>query len=634
MNVVAKRPAICCHPQAFYGLPVCQIEKMIRHRWIFNQLEKEVMSRLLQEQQQKTVQGNDRGGGKPLSQGPKSKASDIGVASMEPGVTAYADTDPMVMPGFSVRVLNHLTYGLTQNAVADFNALGASGIARLTAFVDQQLKPDAIVDARVEAILGATDANGDGVYDALYMSLQEQWTKYRLNNNVNVKYGETPATQTQLAALVRAVYTKRQLFEKTAAFWHDHFNVYYKEGGAASSFASYTNDVIRKNAFGNFRALLGAVTKSTAMMFYLDNYTSSKTAPNENFGRELLELHTLGADRYMGNIPQANVPVDPEDASVAKGYVEADVLAAAKALTGWTIAVRPGAAFNYSDNMHDKTEKKIVGRIFAANRGQQDGEDLLDLLAQHPGTARFICTKLIRYFVTDTVPADLPLLGSASKIFRDNWQNPDQIKITLRHILLSADLQSSWQQKIRRPFEIVVAALRAVGSEWEPKWSLPGANNASLEYDLTTRLSLTGHGVYEWTAPNGYPDIQRPWLATNSMAALWRMLSWLPGKSWISGDESTSVLPILKISREQVGVENWRAPVLVNFWCRRLLGYLPKESHRQALIEFLVQNGDRATFVIPDSNAPDASDPRNDKCQDRIRAMVSMILMSPEFMSR
>lgn len=547
-------------------------------------------------------------------------------------VATLVDPDPMVVPQFAVRVLNHLTYGATSSDVTAFKALGLSDVVRLTKFVDQQLNPSAISDDKVDAILAATNADGTKNYDALFMTLAEQWKKYKIDNNISTRYGETPATQTQLAAFVRAVYTKRQVYEKVVAFWHDHFNVYYKEGGATSAFASYTNDVIRPNALGNFRLLLGAVTKSAAMMYYLDNRENNKVAPNENFARELLELHTLGAERYFGNKYQSEVPPDPEDGRFPSGYVEEDVLAAAKALTGWTVRAQTTAAFYFSNANHDVTEKKILGQTLAKDRGQVDGEDLLDIVAQHPGTARFVCTKLIRFFVTDAPSA--ALVDSASKIFRDNWLQPDQIKITLRHILLSTDLQSSWQQKVRRPGEVAIAAFRAVGTDWQPKWTLPipTQEDATPETALMARLSRTGHGTYEWTPPNGYPDVQRPWLATNSMAALWRLLSWLPKHTALPGDESTAVLPILSVSRAEV--PSWTAGALVNFWCRRLLGYLPKESHRQVLVGFLLQNGDRATFVIPDTNVDSATDLKNHRCQDRIKAMVSMILMSPEFMSR
>lgn len=552
--------------------------------------------------------------------------------SSQTEMQALVDPDPMVVPQFAIRVLNHLTYGATSSDVAAFRGLGSSDVVRLTKFVDQQLNPSTISDEKVDTVLAATNADGTRNYDALFMTLAEQWEKYRINNNINTRYGESPATQTQLAAFVRAVYTKRQVYEKVVAFWHDHFNVYYKEGGAASAFASYTNDVIRPNALGNFRLLLGAVTKSAAMMFYLDNRENNKVAPNENFARELLELHTLGAERYFGNKSQSEVLPDPEDGRFPSGYVEEDVLAAAKALTGWTVRAQTTAAFHFSSANHDVTEKKILGQTLAKDRGLVDGEDLLDIVAQHPGTARFVCTKLIRFFVTDA--PSVALVDSASKIFRDNWLQPDQIKITLRHILLSTDLQSSWQQKVRRPGEVAIAAFRAVGTEWQPKWTLPipAQEDATPETALMARLSRTGHGTYEWTPPNGYPDVQRPWLATNSMAALWRLLSWLPKHTAIPGDESTAVLPILSVSRAEV--PTWTAGALVNFWCRRLLGYLPKESHRQVLVGFLLQNGDRATFVIPDTNVDSATDLKNHRCQDRIKAMVSMILMSPEFMSR
>lgn len=537
-------------------------------------------------------------------------------------------TAALASPPFAVRVLNHLTFGATASSIAQFNALGTTDTARLTAFVDQQLFPGTIPDVAIGTML--TAANG---FDTLSLSLSDLWRIYRRETKLQPGGDPRPALETQLAALVRAVHSKRQLFEMTASFWHDHFNVYFQEPVARTVFTQYARNVIRPHVFGNFRVMLEAVAKSTSMMFYLDNYSSTVAGPNENFARELIELYTLGADNYFGHMSPLDVPDDAEDPAYPAGYVDSDVYATAEALTGWSVKnghpsfpLENDGTFVYRPEWHDDYPKLVLGVVLpAAQADMKDGRDILDRLASHPKTARFICTKLIRRFVSDVPPP--ALVTSAAKVFRDNWTSPDQIKRTLRHILLSAELQTSWGNKIRRPYELLVAALRTTGSDWAPKYGDAVANAVVL------RTSATGHGTYEWQAPNGYADVAPAWQGTNSMATSWRLLNGLP-ELMKSSTSTENLLPILAVTRAELPVAQWTATKLVDFWCERVLGYLPAPSRRDALIKFMAQNGDPNAYVIADNNVPSPTDLKKHFNQGRIRGMVSLVMMTPEFASR
>lgn len=534
---------------------------------------------------------------------------------------SQAELTTLPRPPFAVRVLNHLTFGATTASIAEFNALGANDTARLTAFVNQQLNPAAIDDSAFEARL--TNAG----YTTLGKSLTQLWSDHVLNDPVyDVRM--RPAWEVQRSALARAVHSRRQLQEVVVGFWQNHFNVTLTDFSAAPVYVHYNRDVIRANALGNFRTMLEAVAQSTAMLYYLDNESNTRAGPNENFARELLELHTFGAENYLGFMDPFQVPPCPEDPSFPIGYTDVDVYETASAFTGWS--VKDGhwqypnendGTFVYRQAWHDAGPKFVLGKFLNPEQpAMKDGRDILDRLAQHPRVAKYICRKLIRRFVSDTPPQ--ALVDSAATVFRANWQQPDQIARTLRHILLSDAFIHSWGMKNRRPFELVAAALRATGSDWTPRVA------DSKSDEVFWRMGFTGHSPYEWPAPNGYPDNGLAWSGSNSYAMAWKLLNWISETS----DNTIPMAPILAITRS--GVSNWTANNLVDFWCQRILGHLPTAARRQTLVGFMAQNGDPATYVITDTDAWAASDPKRHYNQQRLRSLVALILMSPEFMSR
>lgn len=524
----------------------------------------------------------------------------------------------LARPSLAIRALGNMSYGATAADIAAFNAGGGNDTARLTAWVDKQLNWSAIDDSAVETRL----ANAG--YTTLGKSLTQLWSQHRLGDpawEVRMR----PAWEVQRASLVRAVYSKRQLFEVVSTFWHDHFNVQATSYDAAPVYVHYDRDVIRANAFGNFRTMLEAVAKSTAMMYFLDNKSNKRAGPNENFARELMELHTFGAENYLGFMDPFQVPPCPEDPNYPIGYTDIDVYETAAAFTGWTI--KDGnwefpsdndGTFVYRSSWHDAGPKYPLGMfLYPEAPALKDGHDILDRLASHPRVAKFICKKLIRRFFADDPSQQL--IDSAAAVFRANWQQPDQIKRTLRHILLSDAAFNNWGQKNRRPFEAIAATLRLSGSDWT--WKVGDSKSDEFSW----RMGPTGHMPYDWPAPNGYPDTGVAWSGSNSFGMTWKMLNWLTETS----DGANPLLPILAATRS--GVSQWTSTNLVEFWCNRLLGYLP--ARRQVYIDFMRQNGS-ASDIIADTDAWSKNDLKKHYNQQRLRSMVSLILMSPEFLAR
>jgi uncharacterized protein (DUF1800 family) len=524
-------------------------------------------------------------------------------------------------PSLAIRVLGNLSYGATPQSIAEFNALGSTDAQRLANYVDWQLDWAAIDDSAVETRL--TNAG----YTTLGKSLTQLWNDH-VKADPAYEVRMRPAWESQRAALVRAVHSKRQLREILVNFWHDHFNVTASDYDAGPVYVSYQRDVLRPQAFGNFRVMLEEVAKSTSMLYYLDNASNTRAGPNENFARELLELHTLGAEHYLGFMDPFQVPPDAEDPSYPAGYTDIDVYETASAFTGWSVKnghwqypAENDGNFVYRQAWHDAGPKFLLGRmLYPEQPALKDGRDVLDRLASHPGVARFICKKLIRRFVSDT--PDPALVTSASTIFRQNWRAANQIELTLRHILTSTAFAQTWGAKSRRPFEAVAAAMRALGSDW----TLNVGTAKSDEF--AWRMGFTGHAPYDWPAPNGYPDTQQAWSGSSSYAMTWKILNWLTETS----DNTVPLAPILATTRAQV--PSWTATKLVDFWCQRILGYAPTAARRQTLIAFMAQNGDPASYVITDTNTWAATDLKRHYNQERLRSMVSLILMSPEFLSR
>src|SRR5271165_1313090 len=249
------------------------------------------------------------------------------------------------------------------------------------------------------------------------------------------------------AKLLRAIESNRQLAEVLDDFWFNHFNVFYDKGSDRFSIPDYERQAIRPYVLGKFRDLLEATAKSPAMLFYLDNFQSVrpdldandkkrkvKRGLNENYGRELMELHTLG---------------------VNGGYTQKDVTEVARCFTGWTIREpRRGGGFFYNDKLHDKGEKIVLGRVIPSGGGMDDGEKVLDILATQPATAHFISKELAQRFVADDPPESLIEKMAATFLKSDG-----DIRQVMETMLTSREFwsQGAYQSKVKTPFEMVVS---------------------------------------------------------------------------------------------------------------------------------------------------------------------------------
>ncbi|HKH90708.1 MAG TPA: DUF1800 domain-containing protein, partial [Gemmatimonadaceae bacterium] len=415
------------------------------------------------------------------------------------------------------QVLNRLAFGPRPGDVARVRALGVDR------WIAQQLTPERIDDATTTALI----ASGYETYHADTRELVSlgQATQQAIRERARrlAQEGDTagkrevradarrddPQLRDQLrrarrivgdvqaVKLARAVGSERQLEQVMTDFWENHFSVFAGKGLTRLYIPAYDRDVIRPHALGRFRDLLGAVAKSPAMLFYLDQFQSTVDSThtplragrlprgraaqrprglNENYARELLELHTLGVDG---------------------GYTQRDVVEVARALTGWTMLPRQGTGFIFRPEIHDADAKLLLGHRLAAGRGIEDGEEVLDILARHPATARFVARKLAIRFVSDDPPA--ALVDRASQTF---LRTDGDIRETVRTIVTSPEFfsRAAYRAKVKSPFELVVSALRAIGAS-------PDTTPRSAQL-----VAFLGAPIFGHQAPNGWPETGEAWM--------------------------------------------------------------------------------------------------------------------------
>ncbi|MEP7345959.1 MAG: DUF1800 domain-containing protein [Gemmatimonadaceae bacterium] len=415
----------------------------------------------------------------------------------------------------AMQALNRLAFGPRPG---DVDRVMAMGVDR---WIDRQLQPERIPDPSVDQLQSA--------YPTLAMSAEELAREFpppgaalvraRMRGDTGMTAGQRAEIKRDArgsrsfvaefisAKVARAIVSDRQLQEVVTDFWQNHFTVFIGKRQLRYSFPDYDRESIRPFALGKFRDLLGAVAKSPAMLTYLDNAQSVADSGrtvraqrpgarrdvvprqrrarglNENYARELLELHTLGVDG---------------------GYTQQDVIDVARALTGWTVRPpRAGASgFLFNSTAHDAEAKLVLGHRLAAGRGIEDGEEVLDIIARHPSTARFIARKLAIRLVSDTPPG--ALVERAAETFR---RTDGDIQQVVRTIVTSPEFFSRavYRSKVKSPFEVVVSALRAVDAR----------------ADTTPRTSAIvaqlGQPIFGHQAPNGWPETGESWMNTGAI---------------------------------------------------------------------------------------------------------------------
>ena len=346
---------------------------------------------------------------------------------------------------------------------------------------------------------------------AHYVMSGEDSARFKLMNDL----GNRRVQEFLGAKVAREALSERQLLEIMTDFWENHFSVYVGKMPTRFTLLEYDRDVIRPHALGRFRDLLDAVAKSPAMLYYLDNWQSRadslhltlneertlarvrnpieamrvreqarrrRAGLNENYGRELLELHTLGVDG---------------------GYTQQDVIAAARALTGWSIATpREGGQFTFRPEWHDAEPKQFLGVTLSGGRGIEDGEEVLDILARHPSTARYLATKLVRRFVSDSPPASL-IARAAAEIQRTDGD----IRAVMALIVSSPEFYSraAYGAKVKEPLALVVSTYRTLGGH-------PDTLGRTAQLAARLQQPLWGR-----LTPDGWPDDANTWMNTGAI---------------------------------------------------------------------------------------------------------------------
>jgi uncharacterized protein (DUF1800 family) len=464
-----------------------------------------------------------------------------------PTRTAIARSDVRELPADQqiLQALNRLTFGPRPGDALRVRAIG------LDNWIDQQLHPETINDSAIEQFVARYPAINQDQSDLVrqYAEQQRQRQQVRRERADSTRMmteadsmamrqqlqqfnlARQVVTQLQSSRVARAVASERQLQEVMTDFWENHFNIYAQKGGPEPFYLrDFDQNVIRPRALGKFRDLLQAVAQSPAMLFYLDNARSmaDSTRPtlsaqggrgglrampmrrgglgammgamrtaqqmqrqqqqrqrqglNENYGRELLELHTLGVDG---------------------GYTQQDVINVARAFTGWTIQPpMQGGSFIFRPQVHDAGEKVVLGHKLKAGRGMEDAEDVLDILAKSPATARFISFKLARRFVSDS-----PSKALVDHVAQVYLRTDGDIREVVRAIITSPEFfsQQAFRSKVKSPFEVVVSAMRALNAA-------PDSTPRSAQV-----IAFLGQPIFGHQAPNGWPETGEAWMNTGAI---------------------------------------------------------------------------------------------------------------------
>lgn len=400
-------------------------------------------------------------------------------------------------------LLNRLTFGARPGDHARVTAMGVD------AFIEAQLAPGQIADRICERVirhefdtledpagtLFARKADPGDPLQSLFPALKDKGAGvshlYEFKDKVLLQ-------ELTRATVLRAVLSQRQLYEVMVHFWTDHFNIDPSKAEAKWLKTADDRDVIRAHALGNFRELLRASAVSPAMLWYLDGRANRRVKPedkpNENYARELLELHTLG---------------------VHGGYTQQDVMEVARCLTGWTVRDKKKffkGRVEFHAREHDDGAKRVLGVEIPAGLGARDLDRVLDIVATHPSTAQHVATKLCRKFVADEPPA-AAVAATAGAFARSGGEIP----ATLRALFATAEFRSPELRgaKFKRPFHFVVSALRATNAETDASTSL---------VDYLVRL---GHAPFRYATPDGYPEAASHW--QNSLLWRWNFASALAG---------------------------------------------------------------------------------------------------------
>jgi uncharacterized protein (DUF1800 family) len=480
------------------------------------------------------------------------------VAPLSPA--ALVPTDPYL------HVLRRCTYGPTPASLAEIRKLG------INAWFARQLAPASIDDTACDKILARYPKLRLGIEEVRAGAIREfSW-------DLMFQLGQT--------TIARAAWSRRQVFELMVDFWSNHLNVTNPFDGGWDNRHAYDRDVIRAHAFGRFADMLKASAVSPAMLSYLDNRSSTRKHPNENYARELMELHTVGREA---------------------GYGEDDVRAAARLLTGLTTDWQTGL-YRYEANRHATGAVDILGFTHAdhtAAGGEAAAFAFLEHLALHPSTARQIAYKLCVRFVSDTPPPAL-----VDRLAATYLRNGSAIVPVLRVLFSSAEFRGSAGAKVRRPMQDIVATVRALGLG-------PDAKGTKGLEGLYWMVNETGDAPMGWHPPNGYPDVAAAWSSAAGTLARWNAhlslaANWWPNQLSRPADLRKQLVPAIPATYGG----------LVDALALRLLGRRMRPAHTAAITAFL-------------GRTPSARLRRGDEALGwRFPYLVALVLDSPYFSFR
>lgn len=486
-------------------------------------------------------------------------------------------------PDAALHLLRRISFGPTAATLARARAMGHA------AYVEEQL--------------AATDGQTETTAQALYPLITLSSTSIYATTGAGFAI-DSHLLHLQAAMLHRALFSTAQLREVMVDFWNDHFNTHVRKNPIPLKL-DFDRDIIRPNALGNFRTLFKATVKSGEMLHYLDNWLNRKDAINENYARELLELHSLG----KGN------------------YLEADMKALSRILSGLTYindlinsplafgSVSYGQVVFVAAN-HDDSEKTFLGETFPAGGGEAEIDRALDLILAQPATARFIAEKLCRRFVADEPAASL--VESVAATFTSSGGD---IKAMLRVLLNSPEFAASAGAKLKRPQEAMIGALRACGmtmTDQLANTNVFGFAVASPNGTLYQGLQQAGHLPFNWVPPNGYPDRASYWGNTNTSLYQQKFLVGLVESTGFSYVLADPVNALQFGNSVATGTSRARAPrqAVDNTIANLLFQPLPAEARSAALV-----------FVAQDADPEAEMD--GGVLEQRVKGLVFVLLASP-----
>jgi uncharacterized protein (DUF1800 family) len=529
-------------------------------------------------------------------------------------------------PSFERIALNRVTFGARDTDVATAQSMGWA------AWVSEQLNPppgdDPALDAHLKAqlmriVYRAPEAGTPGSWSAVdesrplnYLSADSAtlW-------NVAVNNGNTvsPAERTRIIQemaighFIRNTHAKYQVREVMVDFWTNHFNVGRQESDfVACMLPLFDREAIRPHALGNFRSLLEAVATSTSMLFYLDNAESNRIQPNENYARELLELHTLGAGAYLG-VSATTAGAALHIGVDAPGYTDQDVIEASRALSGWTVEfgqrlstggkLPSTGKFVYNANQHNTQAGKFLGLDLSAMIApMQQGRMVLDVVAYHPATADFVCRKLAVRLFGDDPPATV--IARAKTTWMAHHQSPDQIKKVLEAMLLDgSEIGIGPQLKVRRPYERLVAMFRTTDMV------------VNADPGMPAWVSTMGDSLYVWPEPDGRPDDNGFWLTSVAVLGTWNIL--------ITAPNAKAIQTTLYDQTPSASLGS--AAQIADYWLDRMIGYQPAAATYNAIV---------AAIAAPGGVLSSLQTSKTATFEPAFRRLIALIAASEEFLYR